>query len=89
MAARRAPPERPDPEAKQDRAKARLRDNVARNLLRIRAELSLSQRQLSERAGVSQTYISQAEQSKRNLSLDLIAVLALALGKTPVDLVSD
>ena len=81
--------ERPTPQTRLDRAKKRLRDNVARNLLRLRAEGDLSQRQLSERSGVSQTYISQAEQGKRNLSMDLIAILAEALDKKPVDIVTD
>jgi hypothetical protein len=60
-AARRVPAEPPSPAAKVDRLKQRLRENVARNLLRLRSEKQMSQRQLSERADISQTYISQLE----------------------------
>jgi ribosome-binding protein aMBF1 (putative translation factor) len=87
---RRIPPERPVPAAKVERMKQRIRENVARNLLRLREEAGLSQRQLSERADVSQTYISQIETGQsRNFGVDLLAALAVALDKTPSDLISD
>jgi DNA-binding Xre family transcriptional regulator len=60
-AARRIPAERPVAAAKVERMKQRLRENLSRNLLRLRAEKQWSQRQLSEKADVSQTYISQLE----------------------------
>jgi transcriptional regulator with XRE-family HTH domain len=89
MAARRVPPEKPIPPSKAERMQKHLRETVANNIQRFRTDAGLTQRQLSERANVSQTYISQTEQGKRNLSLDLIALLALALEKTPAELVSD
>jgi DNA-binding XRE family transcriptional regulator len=88
-AARRVPMERPIAQTKIERAQKRLQETVAKNLLRLRTEASLSQRQMSERTGISATYISQAEQGKRNLSLDLVATLALALDKTPADLIRE
>jgi transcriptional regulator with XRE-family HTH domain len=60
-AARRIPPERPASAAKVERMKQRLRENLSRNLLRLRAERQWSQRQLSEKSDISQTYISQLE----------------------------
>ena len=81
--------ERPTAPAKVERAKRRLQETVAKNLLRLRTEASLSQRQLSERTGISTTYISQAEQAKRNLSLDMIAVLATAMDREPIDLIRE
>jgi DNA-binding XRE family transcriptional regulator len=75
--------------ARAERLRKRTRDNLARNMRAARAALSLTQRQLSELTGVSQTYISQAEQAKRNLSLDIVALLASFLGKTVAELVSD
>ena len=101
-AARRVPAERPVPAAKVERMKQRLRENLSRNLLRLRAEKQWSQRQLSEKADVSQVYISQLETlatrpargasaggpRHRAVSLDLIAALAVALEVSPADLIS-
>jgi ribosome-binding protein aMBF1 (putative translation factor) len=91
MAARRIEPMRPTASARThaERMKDKLRETVARNLLASREAAGLSQRQLSELSNVSQTYISQVEQGKRNLTLDLLAQLAAHLGTTPVDLLSD
>jgi DNA-binding Xre family transcriptional regulator len=103
-AARRVPAAAPVPAAKVDRMKQRLRENLSRNLLRLRAEKQWSQRQLSETADVSQVYISQLETlatrpgrgasgaggpRHRAVSLDLIAALAVALDVSPADLISD
>jgi DNA-binding XRE family transcriptional regulator len=84
-AARRVPMESPLAVTRVERAKKHLQETVAKNLLLLRMEAALSQRQLSERTGISATYISQSEQGKRNLSLDVIATIALALNKTPAD----
>src|SRR4051794_17393972 len=90
-AARRVPAERPVAAAKVERMKQRLRENIGKNLLRFRQERGLTQRQLSERADISQTYISQIETltANRNFGSDLIAALCVALDITPVDLISD
>lgn len=102
-AARRIPAERPAAAAKIERMKQRLRENLSRNLLRLRAEKQWSQRQLGEKADVSQVYISQLETlatrptrgasaagpRHRAVSLDLIAALAVALDVSPAELISD
>lgn len=90
-AARRAPAERAVPPAKVDHVAQRLRENVGRNLLRIRTEQQMTQRALSERANISQTYISQVEtlKAKHNFGIELIAALCVALDVSPVDLISD
>jgi DNA-binding XRE family transcriptional regulator len=89
-AARRVPAERPSPAAKVENMKQRIRGNVARNLVRIRGELGLTQRQLAERANVSQTYISQIEKkADRNFGLDLLVALCVALDVSFSDLTSD
>jgi DNA-binding XRE family transcriptional regulator len=89
-AARRVPAEPPSPAAKVERLKRRIRENVARNLVRIRTEQQLTQRQLAERADVSQTYISQIEKTAdRNFGLDLLAALAVALDVSLADLISE
>jgi flagellar biosynthesis chaperone FliJ len=74
--------------AKAERLRKRTRDNLARNLVEARQELNYTQRQLSELSDVSQTYISQAELSKRNLSIDIVSLLAAFLGKTAAELLS-
>ena len=92
MPARRIPQMRPTAAAlaRAERLKKHLRENVARNVLRFRSDAGLSQRQLSELANVSQTYISQIEaKADRNFGLDLIAALAVALDKSVAELISD
>jgi hypothetical protein len=76
--------------ARAERLQKRTRANLARNLVAARQECGgMTQRQLSELSGVSQTYISQAELSKRNLSIDIVALLAAFLNTTPSNLLSD
>ena len=88
--ARRVPPEKPAPANRVERMKKRLRANVARNVLRIRTDAGLSQKQLSERANLSQTYVSQIESARnRNFGVDVIAMLAVALDVAPSDLTAD
>lgn len=48
-----------------------------------REKAKLSQKQLAEKAGVHNTYISQVESGQRNPSLDVIEGLAAALGTAP------
>ncbi len=55
--------------------------NVARNLRRLREELSLSLRQLSEKAGVSPSTIQKIEHSQISPTLETILKIARGLGK--------
>lgn len=75
----------------------RLRSNVisqepkailAANLRRLRAEVGLSQEDLADRAGVHRTYISSVERGQRNVSLENIFGLAVALGVDARDLIA-
>jgi DNA-binding Xre family transcriptional regulator len=90
-AAKRAPAERPVPPAKVKRMIQRIRTNIGRNLLRIRSDRQMTQRALSERANISQTYISQIEtlKAEHSLGIELIAALAVALDVSPTDLIAD
>lgn len=56
-----------------------LRKTVAANVRSARAALGLSQEALAAEAGLHRTYIGAIERAERNLSLDNIERLALAL----------
>jgi len=53
------------------------------NVRGIRLKLGWSQEELAERAGLHRTYIGSIERGERNISLDNIIRLALALRTTP------
>jgi transcriptional regulator with XRE-family HTH domain len=59
--------------------KGQLRDVLATNIRRRRAELGLSQEGLALEAGLHRTFIGAVERSERNISLDNIERLANAL----------
>lgn len=60
-----------------------LRDIFGRNLRRLRLESKLSQEALADAAGIDRTYVSALELSKYSATLDMIEVLAEALGVEP------
>lgn len=59
------------------------RDLLAGNLKRLRAERGWSQEQLAHEAGLHRTFIAHVERKMRNISIDNIERLAVALGVTP------
>lgn len=59
---------------------AELRRRFAENLRAARTRLNMSQTQLSEESGVTQTYISAIENSQANLTLETMSALAKAVG---------
>lgn len=63
------------------------RQRVAANLRTLRAESGLSQEELAHRAGVHRTYVGSIERAERNVSIDSIERLSVALGVDLVDLV--
>ena len=56
------------------------REILARNLRLLRSERRLSQEALAEKVGLTQTYLSQVEGGRRNISIDNISALARSLG---------
>ncbi len=61
---------------------------LAENVRRIRKSTGLSQEELADRAGLHRTYISSVERSERNISLETIFLLAVALGVEAAELVT-
>jgi transcriptional regulator with XRE-family HTH domain len=65
-----------------------IRDVLALNLRRLRADQGLSQEDLADRADIDRTYISSLERSVYAAGIDVVDRLAKALGVTVVDLLA-
>jgi len=65
------------------------RDLLAANLKRLRAERGWSQEQLAHEAGLHRTFIAHVERKMRNISIDNIERLAVALGVSPSFLLAE
>ena len=63
-----------------------IREILASNMKRLRAQASLSQEDLADRAGIDRTYVSALERRVYAASIDLLAKLAAAFGVEPADL---
>jgi transcriptional regulator with XRE-family HTH domain len=57
-----------------------LRQHLAVGIRALRADRGWSQEVLAERAGLHRTYISSVERGQRNVSIDNIERIGLALG---------
>lgn len=66
-----------------------LRVTFAQNVRTRRNAKGLSQEELAELAGLHRTYIGSIERAERNVSLDNIERLALALAATPASLLTE
>lgn len=69
-------------------APSALRRTVADNVRRLRRALAMSQEELAAEAQLHRTYVGAIERAERNLSLDNIERLALALKVTPAALLT-
>ena len=59
--------------------KGPLRDILATNMRRLRAERGLSQEALAHASGLNRTYLSAVERAERNVSIDNIGRIAKGL----------
>lgn len=55
------------------------REDLALNIIRLRAQLKMSQEALALEAGLHRTFVAHVERQARNISLDNIEKLAKAL----------
>jgi transcriptional regulator with XRE-family HTH domain len=64
------------------------RQRLANNLRLLRRERGLSQEGLAEQSGLHRTFVGSVERGERNVSIDNVERLALALGLDVVDLLA-
>lgn len=74
--------------AHDDAARA-ARETFARNMRRLRRERGMTQEALSLESGLMQSYVSEVEAAKRNVSVDNIGRIARALGMPITELFGD
>lgn len=65
-----------------------LRENLAANVRSRRLSLGLTQEELAEKSELHQTYLSDVERARRNVTLDVVQRLAGALSVNPIELLS-
>jgi transcriptional regulator with XRE-family HTH domain len=69
--------------------KGKLRDILAKNMRRLRAQRGVSKEALAHECGIHRTYLSWVERSERNVSIDNIARIAKGLRVDPWLLLKD
>lgn len=67
----------------------RIREQVARNIRKYRRERGFSQEELADRCGLHRTYIGSVERLERNISIENMERIAIALGRSPKELLDD
>lgn len=65
---------------------ARLR--FAKNIRKAREELGMSQEDMAEACGLHRTYVGSVERGERNISIDNMEVMAMAVKGSLAELVS-
>lgn len=65
-----------------------MRALVGRNVRKFRVERALTQERFAELSGFGQNYVSDLERGKRNPTVVTLWELSLALGVSPVDLIT-
>jgi transcriptional regulator with XRE-family HTH domain len=78
-----------DPEYDRERAIARTKNSIGRNVNRIRRERGLTQVELAQRAGMRQPRIAEIERGEYNIRLDTLAKIAWGMHTTVEELTRD
>jgi len=71
------------------RASAEIQRLIGRTVREARVQKGLTQAQLSDLAGLTQGYVSELEGGRRNPSVQTLCAIALVVGKTPSELLSE
>lgn len=66
-----------------------LREILSTNIKKYRATQNMSQEDLAFKCKLHRTYISDVERNVRNISIDNIEKIALALNVSPADLLKE
>lgn len=69
--------------------KSPLREIIARNMRRLRAERGWSQEFLANEAGLNRTYLSAVERAEQNISVDNLYRVAVGFGIEAWQLLKD
>lgn len=75
--------------AKRPTSRLRARKLLAQRIREIRVDLGLSQESLAAATGLHRTYIGSVERGERNVSIDNIERIAIALDCDVIDLLSE
>ncbi|HUY14365.1 MAG TPA: helix-turn-helix transcriptional regulator [Terriglobia bacterium] len=62
---------------------------LARNLRALRLARGWSQEKMAEKCGLHRTYVGAIERRERNVTLETLNTLALALGVSAAELITD
>lgn len=68
---------------------AGIREQVAKNIRKYRIERGFSQEELADRCGLHRTYIGSVERLERNITIENMERIAIALGRSPKELLDD
>lgn len=62
---------------------------LSKNMKKYRGIVDISQEELAYRCGLHRTYISDVERCNRNISIDNVEKIAMALSVSPADLLKE
>lgn len=62
---------------------------LSKNMKKYRGIVDISQEELAYRCGLHRTYISDVERCNRNISIDNIEKIAIALSVSPADMLKE
>lgn len=76
----------PSPNTKAKKAALTLRQIFARNIRLVRVHKGLSQERMAAEAGLDRAFVGTLERGQRNISIDNIELVAMAIGMSAFEL---